>query len=64
MAPWPRVSVISPTLNEAQNLPHVLGRLPRRLHGVVVYVLAVAVHPYNQPTDGDDLTKHFETARR
>jgi hypothetical protein len=27
-APWPRVSVVSPTLNEACNLPHVLGALP------------------------------------
>ncbi len=51
MASWPRVSVIIPTLNEAQNLPHVLGRLPRRLHEVVVYVLAVAAHPY-KPTHG------------
>jgi hypothetical protein len=33
---WPRVSVIIPTLNEAQNLPHVLAKLPRRLHEVIV----------------------------
>ena len=35
-AKWPRVSVIIPTLNEAQNLPHVLARLPRHLHEVIV----------------------------
>jgi glycosyltransferase involved in cell wall biosynthesis len=34
--PWPRVSVIIPTLNEAQNLPHVLAKLPRRLHEVII----------------------------
>jgi glycosyltransferase involved in cell wall biosynthesis len=33
---WPDVSVIIPTLNEAQNLPHVLANLPRRLHEVIV----------------------------
>jgi glycosyltransferase involved in cell wall biosynthesis len=33
---WPRVSVIIPTLNEARNLPHVLGRLPHRLHEVII----------------------------
>jgi glycosyltransferase involved in cell wall biosynthesis len=33
---WPRVSVIIPTLNEAQNLPHVLAKLPGRLHEVIV----------------------------
>jgi hypothetical protein len=33
---WPHVSVIIPTLNEAQNLPHVLANLPRRLHEVIV----------------------------
>jgi glycosyltransferase involved in cell wall biosynthesis len=36
-AAWPvRVSVVIPTLNEAENLPHVLGRLPAGLHEVVV----------------------------
>ena len=35
-ARWPRVSVIVPTLNEAQNLPHVFARLPQRLHEVIV----------------------------
>jgi glycosyltransferase involved in cell wall biosynthesis len=33
---WPDVSVIIPTLNEAQNLPHVLTTLPGRLHEVIV----------------------------
>jgi glycosyltransferase involved in cell wall biosynthesis len=33
---WPQVSVIIPTLNEAQNLPHVLASLPGRLHEVIV----------------------------
>jgi glycosyltransferase involved in cell wall biosynthesis len=32
----PRVSVVIPTLNEAQNLPHVFGRLPDDLHEVIV----------------------------
>src|ERR1700683_3258837 len=33
---WPQVSVIIPTLNEAQNLPHVFAKLPRDLHEVIV----------------------------
>src|SRR5450759_2101921 len=33
---WPHVSVIIPTLNEAQNLPPVLANLPGRLHEVIV----------------------------
>ena len=36
MASWPRVSVVIPTLNEEKNLPHVFGRLPHRLHEVIV----------------------------
>jgi glycosyltransferase involved in cell wall biosynthesis len=32
----PRVSVVIPTLNEARNLPHVLGQLPPALHEVIV----------------------------
>lgn len=32
----PRVSVIIPTLNEAENLPHVLSRMPERIHEVVL----------------------------
>lgn len=35
-APWPRVSVVIPTLNEARNLPHVFSRLPADLHEVIV----------------------------
>jgi glycosyltransferase involved in cell wall biosynthesis len=32
----PRVSVVIPTLNEAQNLPYVFARLPNDLHEVIV----------------------------
>jgi glycosyltransferase involved in cell wall biosynthesis len=39
-APWPaeaaRVSVVIPTLNEAQNLPHVLPRIPHWVHEVII----------------------------
>jgi glycosyltransferase involved in cell wall biosynthesis len=31
-----RVSVVVPTLNEAENLPHVLARLPAGLHEVIL----------------------------
>ena len=31
-----RVSVVIPTLNEARNLPHVLGRLPPDLYEVII----------------------------
>ena len=31
-----RVSVVIPTLNEAENLPHILPRLPRDIHELVV----------------------------
>ena len=34
--PWPRISVVVPTLNEARNLPHVFSRLPPDLHEVIV----------------------------
>ena len=34
--PWPRVSVVIPTLNEARNLPHVFAALPKGLHEVIV----------------------------
>ena len=27
LTPWPRVSGVIPTLNEARNLPHVFGAL-------------------------------------
>jgi glycosyltransferase involved in cell wall biosynthesis len=33
---WPRISVIVPTLNEAENLPHVFRELPPGLHEVIV----------------------------
>jgi len=33
---WPRVSVVIPTLNEALNLPLVLGELPAGAHEVIV----------------------------
>jgi glycosyltransferase involved in cell wall biosynthesis len=35
-SPWPRVSVVVPTLNEARNLPHVFSRLPEDIHEVIV----------------------------
>ena len=34
--PWPKVSVVIPTLNEAGNLPHVFAKLPAGLHEVIV----------------------------
>jgi glycosyltransferase involved in cell wall biosynthesis len=34
--PWPGVSVVIPTLNEARNLPHVFARLPPDVHEVIV----------------------------
>ena len=34
--PWPRVSVVVPTLNEARNLPHVFSRFPENIHEVIV----------------------------
>jgi glycosyltransferase involved in cell wall biosynthesis len=34
--PWPKVSVVIPTLNEASNLPHVFAKLPPNLHEVIV----------------------------
>jgi glycosyltransferase involved in cell wall biosynthesis len=34
--PGYRVSVVIPTLNEARNLPHVLVRMPRDVHEVIV----------------------------
>jgi len=36
VAPWPRVSVVIPTLNEARNLPHVFGALPASIYEVIV----------------------------
>ena len=34
--PYPRVSVVVPTLNEARNLPYVFSRLPADVHEVIV----------------------------
>jgi glycosyltransferase involved in cell wall biosynthesis len=34
--PWPRISVVVPTLNEARNLPHVFSRLPADVYEVIV----------------------------
>lgn len=36
LALWPRVSVVIPTLNEARNLPYVLGELPASIYEVIV----------------------------
>ena len=35
-APWPRISIVIPTLNEARNLPHVFNALPSDIHEVIV----------------------------
>ena len=34
--PWPRVSVIVPTLNESRNLPYVFAQLPADVYEVIV----------------------------
>ena len=34
--PWPRVSVVVPTLNEEKNLPYVFSQLPADVHEVIV----------------------------
>jgi glycosyltransferase involved in cell wall biosynthesis len=34
--PWPRVSVVVPTLNEARNLPYVFSRLPADIYELIV----------------------------
>lgn len=49
--PWPRVSVVIPTLNEARNLPHVFSLLPAGLHEVIV-------------VDGHSVDDTLNTARR
>jgi glycosyltransferase involved in cell wall biosynthesis len=46
-----RVSVVIPTLNEAENLPHVFPRLPEGLHEVIV-------------VDGRSTDETVEVARR
>src|SRR6202050_909163 len=35
-SPWPKVTVVIPTLNEARNLPYVFYRLPAGLHEVII----------------------------
>ena len=49
--PWPRVSVVIPTLNEARNLPHVFSRLPADIHEVIV-------------VDGDSVDDTITVARQ
>lgn len=49
--PWPKVSVVIPTLNEARNLPHVFSGLPPALHEVII-------------VDGHSVDDTIETARR
>ena len=49
--PWPKVSVVIPTLNEARNLPHVFAKLPAGLHEVIV-------------VDGNSVDDTVATARR
>jgi glycosyltransferase involved in cell wall biosynthesis len=50
-SPWPKVSVIIPTLNEARNLPHVFSKLPPALHEVII-------------VDGHSVDDTVATARR
>jgi glycosyltransferase involved in cell wall biosynthesis len=50
-SPWPKVSVVIPTLNEARNLPHVLSGLPPALHEVII-------------VDGNSVDDTVDTARR
>jgi glycosyltransferase involved in cell wall biosynthesis len=47
----PSVSVVIPTLNEAENLPHVFARLPAGLHELII-------------VDGDSTDATVTTARR
>jgi glycosyltransferase involved in cell wall biosynthesis len=49
--PWPKVSVVIPTLNEARNLPHVFSALPPALHEVII-------------VDGHSVDDTVDTARR
>ena len=49
--PWPKVTVVIPTLNEARNLPHVFAKLPAGLHEVIV-------------VDGHSVDDTVATARR
>ncbi len=36
LAPWPRVSVVIPALNEARNLPYVFAQIPGHVHEVIL----------------------------
>ena len=49
--PWPTVSVVIPTLNEARNLPHVFAKMPPGLHEVII-------------ADGNSVDDTVATARR
>jgi glycosyltransferase involved in cell wall biosynthesis len=49
--PWPKVSVVIPTLNEARNLPHVFAKLPAGLHEVIL-------------VDGNSMDDTVATARQ
>jgi glycosyltransferase involved in cell wall biosynthesis len=49
--PWPKVSVVIPTLNEARNLPHVFSKLPPALHEIII-------------VDGHSVDDTIATARR
>ena len=49
--PWPKVTVVIPTLNEARNLPHVFAKLPAGLHEVII-------------VDGNSVDDTVATARR
>ena len=49
--PWPKVSVVIPTLNEARNLPYVFAKLPAGLHEVII-------------VDGNSVDDTVATARR
>ena len=49
--PWPKVSVVIPTLNEARNLPYVFAELPDGLHEVII-------------VDGNSVDDTVATARR
>jgi glycosyltransferase involved in cell wall biosynthesis len=50
-APWPRVSVVIPALNEARNLPHVFERLPASYHEIIL-------------VDGQSVDETVHVARR
>ena len=51
LQPWPKVTVVIPTLNEARNLPHVFAKLPAGVHEVII-------------VDGNSVDDTVATARR